>query len=210
MPFNLVAAVDSQWGIGREGGLPWPKIKGDMRFFRDLTCCPDIRAVWTKYRLDIGLRDQKAYAWDGFDESLGTTSPLPAAAPGNPNTVIMGRKTWDSLPERFRPLPERKNVVLTHAAGGFAAGVVTASSLEKALQAGADGPEIFVIGGGKVFAEAMEHPECRGIYLTRIEGEFAADTFLLLPGDTFRETAVSPWVEEKPWRYRFSVLERRK
>ncbi len=208
MAFSLVAAVDAQWGIGRDGGLPWPKIKGDMRFFRDLTTCPDTTAVWAKYRMDIGFRDPKVYTWDGF-VPLSGTAYMPSPSMDSPNAVVMGRKTWDSLPERFRPLPDRKNIVLTKTPGSFPEGVVTASSLPEAMRLGEGSPEIFVIGGGKVFAEAMEQPECRRIYLTRIEGEFAADTFLRLPENRFVETAASPWVEEKPWRYRFEMLERR-
>lgn len=66
--------------------------------------------------------------------------------------VIMGRKTWDSLPPRFRPLPGRRNIVLTRDAAWQAAGAERAGSLDEALAHVADAHTVFVIGGGEVYA----------------------------------------------------------
>lgn len=68
--------------------------------------------------------------------------------------VVMGRRTWDSLPERFRPLPGRRNIVVTRQPGWTAEGAERTGSLEAALAA-AGGGETWVIGGGELFAEAI-------------------------------------------------------
>lgn len=76
--------------------------------------------------------------------------------------VIMGRRTWESFPEKFRPLPGRTNIVLTSDAAAHdrlrAAGAQPASSLEQALELAeraAGSEEIWIIGGGKVYAESL-------------------------------------------------------
>ncbi|MGX6511091.1 dihydrofolate reductase [Rhodococcus sp. SJ-2] len=70
--------------------------------------------------------------------------------------VVMGRLTWDSLPERFRPLPGRRNVVVTRNPEWSADGALTASSVDEALARAGDG-EIVVMGGGQIYAQAMDH-----------------------------------------------------
>ncbi|MGY1814718.1 dihydrofolate reductase [Blastococcus sp. SYSU D00820] len=68
--------------------------------------------------------------------------------------VVMGRRTWESLPERFRPLPGRTNVVLTGRPGWSADGAVRAGSVAEVL---ARWPDCWVIGGGRVYAEFLPH-----------------------------------------------------
>ncbi len=94
------------------------------------------------------------------------------------NLVIMGRTTWESIPEKFRPLKGRKNVVLTTKENYDTNGATTCKSLEEALKS-ADGDieSIFIIGGAKVFNEAINLPNLTGIYLTRIDKVFDCDTF---------------------------------
>lgn len=90
--------------------------------------------------------------------------------------VIMGRKTWDSLPERFRPLPGRRNLVVTRQPGWQATGAERAGSLDDALLAVADAPRVFVIGGGELYAHAL--PRVDELVLTEVDAEFeGADTF---------------------------------
>ncbi len=78
---------------------------------------------------------------------------------GHPNAVIMGRGTWDSLPEQVRPLPGRLNIVLSRnpnlALDGE--GVAVARSFEEALRLAQDASAIFVIGGAAVFAAALQY-----------------------------------------------------
>jgi dihydrofolate reductase len=86
--------------------------------------------------------------------------------------VVMGRKTWDSLPERFRPLPGRLNLVITRQPGWQAPGAVVASSLDAALAA-AQAAKVFVIGGAEVYAAAL--PRADELVLTEIDADFDGD-----------------------------------
>jgi dihydrofolate reductase len=88
------------------------------------------------------------------------------------SVVVMGRKTWDSI---GRPLPGRRNVVVTRDRSFHAAGAETASSLEAALTLAADAPRVFVLGGAEIFALAL--PLADELELTEIDATFAADTF---------------------------------
>lgn len=91
-------------------------------------------------------------------------------------TVIMGRNTWESLPEKYRPLPNRLNIVLTGNLNYLVPhGVKLASSLDGAL-AVSEG-KTFIIGGAKVFEEAIRHEDCDGLFLTQIYGDFNCDAF---------------------------------
>ncbi|MEO6031683.1 MAG: dihydrofolate reductase [Burkholderiaceae bacterium] len=89
--------------------------------------------------------------------------------------VIMGRKTWESLPERFRPLPGRRNVVVTRNPEWRAAGAETASSLDAALALLDATAKAFVIGGAELYALAL--PLADELVLTEIDAAFEADAF---------------------------------
>ncbi len=71
------------------------------------------------------------------------------------HTVLMGRKTWESLPPRFRPLPGRRNIVVTRQTGYDATGAELAHSLEAGLALGASDERIFIIGGAEIYQQAM-------------------------------------------------------
>ena len=92
--------------------------------------------------------------------------------------IIMGRKTYESI---GRPLPGRTNIVITHnvsLARSLLANVTVASSVEEALEIAKKSPgakEIFIFGGGEIFKQIM--PQVDRIYLTKVEGDFNADTF---------------------------------
>ena len=85
--------------------------------------------------------------------------------------VIMGRRTWESLPERVRPLPGRTNIVVTRDNDWSAEGALIAHSLEEALAIAKehDQEEVFVIGGGQIYAQALPHTD--RLYLTLIDDE---------------------------------------
>lgn len=87
--------------------------------------------------------------------------------------VVMGRRTWDSLPPRFRPLPGRRNVVLTHDAAWHATGAERAGSLDEALALLADQAKVFVIGGAALYAQAL--PRADELVLTEIDADFDGD-----------------------------------
>lgn len=94
-----------------------------------------------------------------------------AATMGCP--VIMGRRTWDSLPERFRPLPGRRNLVLSRQAGFAAPGAEVVPTLADALQAVQDAPRAFVIGGEQIYRQALPHAD--ELLLTEINLEVDGD-----------------------------------
>jgi len=89
--------------------------------------------------------------------------------------VVMGRRTWDSLPDRFRPLPGRRNVVVTRNPAWRADGAQHAGSLEEALRLLGTAPQVFVIGGAELYAKAL--PLADELLLTEIDANFEGDTF---------------------------------
>jgi len=89
------------------------------------------------------------------------------------NTVIMGEKTWESLPRR--PLPGRKNIVLTDDPQECIDCSVTAYSIEDALSKCEKGEEIFVIGGGSVYRQFM--PIADRLYITHVHRKAPADVY---------------------------------
>ena len=87
--------------------------------------------------------------------------------------VIMGRSTWDSLPERFRPLPGRRNLVLTRQPHWTAPGAEAVQDLDQALALAGDAPRVFVIGGAQVYALALDRAD--ELLLTEIDRDFDGD-----------------------------------
>ncbi|MDH4059759.1 MAG: dihydrofolate reductase, partial [Aquincola sp.] len=120
--------------------------------------------------------------------------------------VIMGRKTWDSLPARFRPLPGRRNVVVTRSATWHAAGAERAASLDEALALVADAPKAFVIGGGELYTLAL--PRADELVLTEIDTAFdGADAhFPAFAG--FTESSREAHVAGDGTRYAFVTYQR--
>jgi dihydrofolate reductase len=109
------------------------------------------------------------------------------------HAVVMGRRTWDSLPDRFRPLPGRRNVVVTRNSAWSSEGAERAVSLEAALELVAGEPRVFVIGGAELYAAAL--PLADELLLTELELAVEGDTYFPLFGSEFeelsRETRVS-------------------
>jgi dihydrofolate reductase len=135
------------------------------------------------------------------------------SSPGKINAVIMGRKTWQSLPPKSQPLKDRLNIVLSR--GGDIAvpeSVLLASSLDEALQQSAQNPDIeniYVIGGGKVYQEAINHPDCEKIYLTRINAVFDCDAFFPpIDEEKFKLEDERSLLKENELEFRFLVYER--
>lgn len=90
-------------------------------------------------------------------------------------SVIMGRKTWDSLPARFRPLPGRRNVVVTRDAAWRADGAEAVASIDAALALLAGTDKAFVLGGAEIYALAM--PLADELVLTEIDTDLDGDIF---------------------------------
>lgn len=112
------------------------------------------------------------------------------AKPGLQNAVVMGRKTYESIPPKFRPLAGRKNVVLSHNARlELPDSVMRSGSLDEALESLRVDPkvdQVFVIGGGSVYAQALADPRCERVFLTQVHHNFACDTFLPALPEVFR------------------------
>lgn len=95
------------------------------------------------------------------------------------NAVIMGRKTWESIPEKYRPLPNRDNYILTHDKN-YQAPVTVFHDLDDALRTLQESSEIetlFIIGGSTLYNEAIKRELPTKIYLTKIIWDFDCDTF---------------------------------
>ena len=120
--------------------------------------------------------------------------------------VIMGRTTWASLPERFRPLPGRRNIVLTRDASWRADGADAAASFDAALAlaVAADAPKVFVIGGAQAYALAL--PFATELVLTEIDADLAGDTFFP-PWDraVFARTAFETHLDSQGVAYSFTT-----
>lgn len=109
--------------------------------------------------------------------------------------VIMGRRTWESLPGAVRPLPGRHNIVVSRQAGYRADGATVAHSLSQALDACRDRPAAFVIGGAQLYAEAL--PLADQLDLTELDATFPADAWFpdwdrRAWAETARETQAGP------------------
>ncbi len=118
------------------------------------------------------------------------------------HAVVMGRRTWDSLPERFRPLPGRRNVVVTRNPEWRADGAERACSLENALELLDGVRQVFVIGGGELYAAAL--PLADELLLTEIDLEVEGDTFFPSLGrDAFEEVSREQHVSEDGTTFAF-------
>ena len=124
----IIAAMDQEKAIGKDGDIPW-HYPEDMNHFKEKT---------TGY------------------------------------SVLMGRKTYESLPEDFRPLPDRENIVLTRSDPEFNESVKVVNSLEEAYQS-AENEKLFIAGGASVYEQTLEDAD--RMILTRIPETHDGDTF---------------------------------
>jgi dihydrofolate reductase len=128
--------------------------------------------------------------------------------------VITGRKNYETIPAKYRPLKDRVNMVVTRNAAYEAPGAVVLGSLEEALeQAKASGEtEAFVIGGGQIYREALQKGLVDRLYLTLVHADVEGDTHfpLLDPADwTEQSREHHPADERHAHAFSFVVLERR-
>ena len=120
--------------------------------------------------------------------------------------IIMGRKTWDSI---GRPLPGRRNIVITRNAAWHAAGAERAAGLDAALALAADASRAFVIGGAEVYALAV--PRADELLLTEIDADLEGDTFFPpWPREAFRASAAEHHATPLGLRYRYVTYERQR
>ena len=125
--------------------------------------------------------------------------------------VVMGRRTWESLPDRFRPLPGRRNIVVTRSDDWSAPGAERVSSLPSALATAADAPAewIWIIGGGELFREGIDRAD--RLEVTELDLDVAGDTFApdRSGWDAVATDPAEGWSTSSTGiRYRFLRLER--
>lgn len=127
--------------------------------------------------------------------------------------IITGRKNYESIPEKFRPLPNRTNIVITRQKDYHAPGTEIVNSVDAALEfarKNSSKEEVFLIGGAEIFRQAMKH--VNRVYLTRIHHKFEGDVF-------FDELDLNEWKlvksekfspdEKNKYSYTFETWERK-
>lgn len=136
---------------------------------------------------DGGIGKDNRIPWHIPEDMAHFKEVTTSAPPGVVNAVVMGRKTWESLPPKYRPLPNRFNVILSrdvdYTAGCNDEGVMVCQSLTKALDAlrQRDGiGQVFIIGGHSVYKEALASDACSKAYVTHVTGTFGCDVFFPL------------------------------
>ena len=171
---KIVVAVDSKYGIGKDGNIPWT-LRGDMAEFKRITTY--------------------------------STNPILK------NVVIMGRKTWDSIPTKLRPLSNRINIVLSHTKSEFE-GALHSTSLDNALEIlstiqNVNTENIFIIGGNSLYEESIIRKDCEKVYVTEIYKNFECDVSFPKIPDNYEITNVSKFQEDKGLYYRNIVYTNR-
>jgi dihydrofolate reductase len=120
--------------------------------------------------------------------------------------VVMGRKTWDSLPAAFRPLPGRTNIVVTHQTDWQTDGALVAHSIEEAINLCEPSATIWVIGGAQIYAQAL--PLAQEIVVTEIDLEPQGDAFAPVLDDQWKEISRTTNTNSKSLTYHFVKLQR--
>jgi dihydrofolate reductase / thymidylate synthase len=139
--FNVILAVDINYGISKNGEIPW-KSKTDIQFFKNMT--------------------EKT------------------SLPGKQNIVIMGRKTFESLPNNY--LPNRTNYVITRNKKLKCDNISTFDSFNKAIITALDSNNnVWVIGGAEIYDQSFRHKNIGNIYLTQFNKDFNCDLHVKLP-----------------------------
>ena len=150
------------------------------------------------------------------NRTIGVNNTLPWRCPedlkhfkaltmGHP--MIMGRKTWESLPPKFRPLPGRLNIVVTRNADYVAEGATVANALEAAVKVGAGKTALFVIGGAELYAHTLPHAQ--RLELTEIDAAFEGDAYFpAFDRAQWREVKREPGKTEAGLAYAFVTYER--
>ena len=135
--------------------------------------------------------------------------------PTKQNVVIMGRNTYESLPEKFRPLPNRYNIILSRNATLSTPDTISKKmSLDAALEWASNGPlsdqfeTLFVIGGATLYKEAIKHPRCEKLIVTKIHQLYDCDAFFPPYTVLYKETWKSGFLEENDSSYSFSEFKK--
>ncbi|XP_011549297.3 dihydrofolate reductase isoform X2 [Plutella xylostella] len=148
---------------------------------------------------NMGIGSNGALPWRLKKEmAYFSTMTIKVKDPSKVNAVIMGRRTWECIPPKYKPLSERVNIVLTHNVDVLKEkvpeGVIVVASIDEAIsyiEGREDIESTWVIGGSSIYQAAMEHPNCGKIYLTEIQRSFECDTFFpKIPQEVFKQVQV--------------------
>ena len=122
--------------------------------------------------------------------------------------VIMGRKNFESIPHKFRPLPNRTNIVITRQSDYKAEDSIVVNSVEEALKvAKSNGEnEAFIIGGGQIYKLALEANLIDRIYLTKIHHSFDGDTFFTELSSDWEEIKREDCFKDDNHKYDYSFI----
>ena len=130
-----------------------------------------------------------------------------ALTTGHP--VIMGRKTFESLPPKFRPLPGRTNIIISSNPSFQPDGVIVVQSIDEAIKKATDAPgseEVFITGGGSVYAQAIEKAD--RLYITVVDASTDADTFFPEYSLLFTNVISKEQNEAEGLHYTYYILEK--
>jgi len=121
--------------------------------------------------------------------------------------VISGRKNYESIPERFRPLRDRVNIVVTHDTDYEAPGAIVAHSLTEALDIArkAEVKEVFLIGGGQLYTEAFDAGLVDRLYLTTVHAKPEGDVFFPKVGKGWKEVWSEKHKADERHQYAFTL-----
>lgn len=196
-PFSMIVAAAANRGIGKGGKIPW-RIPEDVRYFKNITCL--FRDLYTLNRFVTNLNNlnrikrQKIESDLEFNKPVNVTDNFPIKITDNipQNVVVMGRNTWESIPDKFRPMPDRINVVLTRNkeySKNLPKDVQCYNSLNDCLEnlSKQEHGSIFLIGGGQIYNEGIKHPCCKNLFITKVYGKYDCDTFFPeIPNNIFK------------------------
>ncbi|XP_040577768.1 dihydrofolate reductase [Lepeophtheirus salmonis] len=169
---------------------------------------PTLHVIAAACRPTNGIGKNNTLPWN-LPTDLKYFKTTTSSTPDSKVAVIMGRRTWESIPSKLRPLKNRINVVLTTNSNFVAEGAILASSLEEGIKSCMDqADKIWIIGGANLYKEAMQYYKCQ-IFLTEIDKEFECDTFFpSIDSTKYKEVSVSEDHVENGITFRFKRFER--
>ncbi|MEM9859797.1 MAG: dihydrofolate reductase [Bacteroidota bacterium] len=121
--------------------------------------------------------------------------------------VIMGRKNYESIPEKYRPLPKRKNIIITRQSDYKAEGAYVVNSLKEAISSALEGnsEEVFIIGGGQIYEMGLDIADT--MYITEIHETFEGDTYFPdYDQSRWEETERTPHDTDERHQYAFDFV----
>ena len=133
-------------------------------------------------------------------------------SPGKVNAVLMGRKTWDSLPAKYRPLPHRLNIILSktssmHSSPASGLWIQSFSQIQDILQK-YEIETLWIIGGASVYTQALQHLPIHYIYKTHIHKKFVCDTWFSFPKEQFTLYKTTECIEKDGTILQFEVYKK--